>query len=117
MTKLERIIVSSKPISFIRNKSKVTFIPGFKDIPLYDVTKFFFQQIRRVGLNERAAAISYNLIMALPAALLFLFSIIPYLPDSDKFQVQIMSLFNDLSPNSATKKFIQQTIDGLLKNK
>ncbi|MBS1639148.1 MAG: YihY/virulence factor BrkB family protein [Bacteroidetes bacterium] len=114
MTKLERKILRIPPIAFIINKSKVIFIPGFKGIPVYDIVKFFFQQIRKVGLNERASAISYNLIMALPAALLFLFSIVPYLPDSEKFKYQLLSLFNDLSPNSASKKFIQQTIEGLL---
>ncbi|MBS1627264.1 MAG: YihY/virulence factor BrkB family protein [Bacteroidetes bacterium] len=115
MTKLERKILRIPPIAFIISKSKVIHIPGFKGIPVYDIVKFFFQQIRKVGLNERASAISYNLIMALPAALLFLFSIVPYLPDSDKFKDQILGLFNDLSPNSASKKFIQQTIEGLLK--
>ncbi|MBA4197727.1 MAG: hypothetical protein C0459_09255 [Chitinophaga sp.] len=114
MTKLEKIIVSSKPISFIRKKSKATYIPGFQGIPLYDVTKFFFRQIRKVGLNERAAAISYNLIMALPAALLFLFSIIPYLPESLDLRRQIFGLFKDLTPNSATYNLITTIINDLL---
>ena len=82
MTKLERIIIKSPPIAFIIYESKKIIMPGFKGLPLYDVVKFFFQQINKIGLNERAAAISFNLIQALPAAMLFLFSIIPYLPES-----------------------------------
>jgi membrane protein len=114
LIKLKRILVTATPIAFIIRKSKSISVPGFKGLPIYDVVKFFFQQINKVGLNERAAAISFNLIMALPAALLFMFSIIPYLPDSESFQGQIMALFKDLSPNSSTYKFIQNTIEGLL---
>ncbi len=115
MRKIERIIYSSTPVAFIIRKSKHTSIPGFQKIPLYDVTRFFFQQIKKVGLNERAAAISFNLIMALPAALLFLFSVIPYLPDAQNFQKQILNLFKDLTPNSNSYTLIQNLLNDLFK--
>jgi len=66
-----------------------------------------------VGLNERASAISFNLIMALPAGLIFLFSLIPYFPESWSFQRQIFRLFRDISPNSETAKFITGIIADL----
>jgi membrane protein len=52
--------------------------------------------------------------MALPAALLFLFSIIPYLPESNSFDVQIMALFKDIAPNSSTYNLIREILRGLL---
>ncbi len=61
MTKFERIIYKLPPIAFIIKESKRIIIPGFKGLPLYDVVRFFFQQINKIGLNERAAAISFNL--------------------------------------------------------
>lgn len=115
MIKLQRIIISWKPIAFVIRKSKTTIIPGFQGLPLYDVVLFFFKQINKVGLNERAAAISFNLIMALPAALLFLFSLIPYFPDSFNVDKQILSLFKDITPNSDTYNFVSQIITDLLK--
>lgn len=115
MTKLERIIISWKPIAFVIHKSKTTIIPGFQSLPLYDVVRFFFKQINKVGLNERAAAISFNLIMALPAALIFLFSLIPYFPQSFGIDKQILSLFNDITPNSETYRFVSDIINDLLK--
>lgn len=115
MTKLERIIYSWPPIAFITRKSKEIIIPGFKGIPLFYVIRFFFQQVNKIGLTERAAAISFNLIMALPAAFLFLFSIIPYLPDSFDFKGQILNLFKDLTPNSTTYNFIHNLVTDLLK--
>lgn len=63
MTKFERIIINFPPIAFIIKKSKAIIIPGFQGLPLYDVVLFFFQQINKIGLNQRAAAISFNFIM------------------------------------------------------
>ena len=89
-------------------------IPGFRGLPLYDVVRFFFRQINKVGLNERAAAISFNFIMAMPAALLFLFALVPYFPASASFEMEILKLFKDISPDSATYRFIKDILDGLL---
>lgn len=115
MIKLQRIFISWKPISYVIRKSKTIYIPGFQGLPLFDVVVFFFKQINKVGLNERAAAISFNLIMALPAALIFLFSLIPYFPASFNVDKQILSLFKDITPNSETYFFISNIMNDLLK--
>ncbi len=114
MTKIERHIVNLAPIAWLINKSKALVIPGFRGLPLYDVVRFFFRQINKVGLNERAAAISFNFIMAMPAALLFLFALVPYFPASASFETEILKLFKDISPDSATYRFIKDILDGLL---
>lgn len=112
--KWRRIILSIPVIAFLIRKSKRWVIPGFQQLPIYDVLMFFIQQVNRVGLNERAAAISFNLIMALPASLLFLFSLIPYFPQAKKMELQVLALFKDIAPNSATYFFIKDILDGLL---
>lgn len=112
--KWRRIILSIPVIAFLIRKSKRWVIPGFQQLPIYDVLIFFIQQVNRVGLNERAAAISFNLIMALPASLLFLFSLIPYFPQAKKMELQVLALFKDIAPNSATYFFIKDILDGLL---
>jgi membrane protein len=115
VTRLESFIYHLKPVVFIINKSKRVRISGSGELFVYDVSCYFFKQVKRVGLNERAAAISFNLIQALPAALLFLFSIIPYLPESLNARKQVLGLFKDLTPNSSTYTLIQGTIDTLFK--
>jgi len=112
--KWQRILLRIPIIAFLIRKSKVWVIPGFQQLPIYDVIIFFIRQVNRVGLNDRAAAISFNLIMALPASLLFLFSLIPYFPNANKMEMQILALFKDISPNSATYYFIKDILDGLL---
>jgi membrane protein len=89
-------------------------MPGFKGIPLYDVSRFFYQQVRRVGLTERTAAISFNFIMAVPPIIIFLCTLIPYLPISREFVRQLHGLIRDVIPgdknNSAIIKFIDDFI-------
>jgi len=114
LIKLQRIILSWPPIDYVVKKSKTLVIPGFQGMPVYDVVVFFFRQINKVGLNERSSAITFNLIMALPAAMLFLFSLIPYFPASFKVDVQILKLFKDITPNSQTYAFIKNLINDLL---
>jgi membrane protein len=52
--------------------------------------------------------------MALPAAILFLFSIIPYLPQSADLQTEVLGLFKDITPNSSTYIFIRNLLNGLM---
>ncbi len=115
MTKLEKLIFNSPPVKITLRLSKKIVIPGFLGFSIFHVVQAYQKQINKVGLSERAAAISFNLIMALPAALLFLFSIVPYLPDSDSFETQILGLFKDISPNSSTYQFIKNILKDLLK--
>ncbi len=99
---------------FLKRKAKYIYIPGFQKINLYQVIKFLFKQLNTLGLYDRASAISFNLIMALPAGFLFLFSLIPYFPKSFKIKKQILSIFKDIAPNSSTYNFILDIINDLL---
>lgn len=99
---------------FLKRKAKGIYIPGFQHVNLYQVIKFLFKQLNTLGLYDRASAISFNLIMALPAGFLFLFSIIPYFPSTFKVKKQILSVFKDIAPNSSTYIFILDIINDLL---
>ncbi len=114
MTKFERFIYSFPPIAFLVRKSKTTSFPGFKGLPIFYVLKTFVSQLNKVGLYERASAISFNLVMALPAAFLFLLSVIPYLPDAENFKKQILILFKDITPSSGTYKFFETLLNDLM---
>jgi len=75
-------------------------------LPVYDVWTFFFRQVKNVGLNDRAATISFNLAMAIPAATIFLFTLLPYLPVSKQLYRELFTFVRDISPNLQTRKFI-----------
>ena len=115
MTKLERKIITSIPIAFVLNKSKHWYLPGFEGVPLYDVVRFFYRQVKTVGLTERASAIAYNFIMAIPPSFLFLFTLIPNLPFIKKREIfkQLSLIIKDIIPaegyNAAIITFIDKT--------
>ena len=90
-------------------------MPGFQGIPLYDVLKFFFQQIRKVGITERAGAISFNCVMAIPPIIIFLCTLIPYLPISNEFIQQLHGLIRDVIPGEKNNSAIIKFIDDIIK--
>jgi membrane protein len=64
---------------------------------LFDVIRFFFIQIQKTSLNERAASIAFNLLVAIPPACIFLFTLIPYLPIKDQLE-QLYELIREVIP-------------------
>lgn len=111
MIKIVRIITQLPGISHAIAFSKRAKPPGFEGVPLYDVIRFFFKQTQKVGLNERAAAISFNFIMAIPPACIFLFSLVPLFPIADMFNREVMAFVKDLTPNIATRRLVQDFLN------
>ena len=115
-------ISESVPARIIVNKSKNTSLPGFRQIPLYDVVNFFIGQVKTVGMTERASAIAYNFFMAIPPAIIFLFTLIPFFPINQQFQEQMFGLIKDVIPGEKDnavligflKDFINNPRNGLL---
>jgi len=116
MIKLQRVILNVAPVKYLVNRSKQIIPPGFDGLPLYDVIVFFMQQVKKVGFSERASAVSYNFIMAIPPACLFLFTLIPQLPFVPKRQIkfQLHRLINDMIPAREYNANIISFIDSFL---
>lgn len=116
MLKIQRIILTKGPIGFLLNRSKHWYLPGFEGVPLYDVLRFFYQQLKTHGLFERASAIAYNFIMATPPSFLFLFTLIPNLPFISKksIQVQLHALIFDIIPSKIYNKEIIKFVDSFI---
>ena len=115
MTKLERLIITSAPIAFLIRKSKKISLPGFEGLPLYDVGIFFLRQMQREGLNERAAAISFNFLMAIPPLAIVLFTILSHLPMSDKLYREALLLIRQVTPDQSTYKILKSVMDDFFK--
>lgn len=66
-------------------------------------------------MTERASAISFNLVMAIPPAFIFLFTLIPLLPISKEFEEGLYNLIRDVVPgeknNANLIKFLQDFIN------
>ena len=114
MTKIERFILNFPPIVAVRNISKRITLPGFEGLKVFDVYQFLIAQINREGLNIRAAAISYNFVMAIPAAMLFLCTLIPYFPVSNRIFHQLILMVNELTPDENARKILTHFLDNIL---
>ena len=111
MIKIERIILESPPVKTIINWSKKILLPGFEKIPLYDVVLFFIKQTQQIGLNERAASIAFNFLMAVPPLLIFVFTLLSYIPGSKNIYSEMLILLNTVIPDVTTFNMIKKVMD------
>jgi membrane protein len=116
MTKLERIIRGNFVFRFLEERSKHIVLPGFQGVPLFDVIYFFIQQLRKSSLTERASAVSYNFLMAIPPICLFLFTLLPHLPFVRKktIETQLRGLITDIVPAKEHNKNLIDFVNGFL---
>jgi membrane protein len=116
--KIERIIITTPPVAFLIRRTKKLYLPGFEGVPLFDVLNFFYKQLKTVGLTERASAIAYNFIMAIPPAFLFLFTLIPSLPLIKKAALkrELHALISDIITDKVHNKNLTVFIDSFIDN-
>jgi len=80
--------------------SKQIVLPGFDGIPLYDVTEFLIRGLTRGYITNRAAAVSFSFFIAIFPFLIFLFTIIPFIPIKN-FQDSLLNLLSEVLPQMA----------------
>lgn len=97
-----RIVVKAKKITF----------PGFDGMPLYNVMVFFWRSIIDGALTTRASAISFSFFMALFPTIIFIFTLIPYIPIKN-FQTELFLLIRDVVPENAFLA-IEETVQDIL---
>jgi membrane protein len=114
MNKIKAAILNSSVAEYIRNKSKHIILPGFQGVPLYDVVMFFIRQMNKVGINDRAAAISFNFLMAIPAGTIFLCTLIPYMPISTEITIELLDLAKMFTPDESTYGMIANFLNDFL---
>ena len=98
MNRLQQTINRSLPVRYLFKKAHAIVIPGLKGATLFQVGKFFSRELKTLKLQERAAAVTYNFLMAMPPTFLFLFSLVPFLPLNNVEQT-ILNTLKLVSPN------------------
>lgn len=97
---IHNILLRFKPYYLFIEWTKILILPGFSPLPLYTVATFFFQEIGKDELINKASSLSYNFMLAIFPAIIFLFTLIPYIP-IDNFQNQLLSLIALILPAEA----------------
>jgi membrane protein len=112
---IRRKLSASLPGRTIIHSSRKTYLPGLNGFSLYDVWNPFVKQLRKTSMVERASGISFNIVMAIPPTLIFIFTLIPYLPISRSFINQLFGLIRDIIPgeknNAVIIHFLRDFID------
>lgn len=109
MTAVKDFIFNLYPVRRILSWSRKAVLPGFQGVSLHDAGRFFVQNMSNVNLNDRSAGVTYNFLTALPPTLLFLFTLIPYLP-LDNVQATILSSLHYIVPNQETYESVSGVI-------
>lgn len=93
---------------------KGIYLPGFEKLPLFDVIVFFVKGMRNGAVTTRASSLAYKFFLAIFPSLIFLITLIPYVPIPD-FQDQLLQLMRDFLPSGAYDA-TQETLEDLIKN-
>lgn len=94
--------------------TKQATIPGFGSLPVYTVFAFFFQEIARESILNKASSLAYNFMLAIFPGILFLFTLIPYIPINN-FQQKLLDILQVAIPENAYN-FLQVTLEDIVKN-
>lgn len=87
-------------------------LPFFDGVPLYDVALFFWRSIVNGAIPTRASAIAFSFFIAFFPAVLFLFTLIPYIP-IENFQSELFRLIQELVP-LGTFTTIEDTVSDII---
>lgn len=101
-----------KPVEATIKLSRKLVLPGFDGVPLFDVLAFFVKGMQKNSLTTRAAATSFTFFLALFPAIIFFFTIIPYLPIAD-FKLTFMDVLHGLMPEHAYQT-VSDTIEDII---
>lgn len=104
--------------SFIQKQieySKRLVLPGFEGIPLFEVLEFLFKGLQKSSLTTRASSLAFRFFLALFPMIIFLLSLLPYIPIQD-FYDKLLLILEELLPHEAFKASVE-TIDDLFNKK
>ena len=91
---------------------RLIVIPGFGGRPLYDVLVYFIRGFTQVNLIDRAAAVAFNVFLALFPMILFLFTLLPYFPLQD-VTTNILEALQEILP-PGTYESVASTINEIM---
>lgn len=87
-------------------------LPGFEGLPLFDVAVFFSKRFKEGELQTRARSLAFSFFLALFPAIIFLFTLIPYIP-LQNFQDTLLELIKTFLPES-TYEAAHTTIEDII---
>lgn len=108
-----RKLLRFKGIEKIFLLSQKIALPGFDGQPMYKVLRFFVRSLQKSDIQMHARSIAFSFFLSLFPAVIFIFTLIPYIP-IDGFQDHLLQIIQDFVPRN-TYSEIHQTIEEIIK--
>jgi len=87
-------------------------MPGFEGVAVYDTVSFFLREIKRDSVNVRAASVAFNFLLATFPGIIFLFTMIAYIP-IDGFTTTLLHSIKSVMPDT-TYNATHDTIEDII---
>ena len=100
--------------NFLKKCSKRINPLGFNELSIYDAASIFWKGYLEGTITTRASSLAFNFFFAFFPSLIFLFTLIPYIPIQG-FQETLMELLGSVLPES-TNQMAFQTINDIVNN-
>ncbi len=71
-----------------------------RNISVYDVIIVFIEKVKKDEIFERANSVAFNFTLAIFPAIIFIFTLIPYIPYPPELDVKILRFLQDVMPYS-----------------
>jgi membrane protein len=94
--------------------SKTHSLPGLKRIPIYVLITFILEEVRRDAIVTRANSMAFSFFLAIFPSIIFLVTLLPYLPYGDNFFDTLQESIREVIPGESGI-WVFQTIQDLLR--
>ncbi len=101
---LHRILQWAKRTSFI----------GFYGVPVYDVAVFIYKESLRDDITTRANSMTFSFFVALFPSMIFLFTLLPLIPTTANYALDIRESINGILPPSS-EEYLFGVVDDIVR--
>lgn len=93
--------------------AKVQSLPGFKQVPIYDVLVFTIREMMDDDISIRANSMSFSFFVALFPGIIFLFTLLPLLPETAQYALDIRQYIHGFLPQE-TENYLLNIINDIV---
>lgn len=115
ISKITRTVRNLTVTQRILQWSKTHSLPGLKRIPLYNLVRFLIDEANNDTLITRANSMAFSFFLAIFPGMIFMITLLPYLPYGDNFFITLQDSIKEIMPGESGT-WVFETIQDLLSN-
>jgi membrane protein len=81
--------------------SKTRVLPGTGGVTFFEIGKFIWEESKKEGLTTRANSIAFSLFLGIFPFIIFLFTLLPYLPITEDYTLALSNSTKNVLPKNA----------------